>query len=260
MIYHRQKQGIRIAEIWYTNAEIRSALEAEPDIIRCHYMDELPAHAFSVEHLYTLLIDLTQDEDTIFSHFNKTTQNEARRSKTKDNVIPVTKFHCGCTDQSILEDYITFFNRFAHSKDRDCVDFSDYEPFFRASTLCIRSIDDNETNEPLTMHCYILSDGRARLHQSASLFRNSEDKEERNKVSRANRFLHFDDMLYFKNQGIPYYDFGGWYGGDSDREKLAINRFKEAFGGNKHTEYSCIIPVTVKGKLSTFARRILKGR
>ena len=43
-------------------------------------------------------------------------------------------------------------------------------------------------------------------------------------------------------------------------EKLSINKFKETFGGKKHPEFSCIIPVTMKGKISTFVRSVLKKK
>lgn len=260
MIYNRTKKGIKIAEIWYNNTEIETALQSGTDIIRCHYMDSLPPGASAVENLYTLLIDLSRTEEEITSGFDKTTKYQANRGKTKDNVTAETFFSCGEKDMARFDIYIRFFNDFAKTKNRGTVSFSDYEQFLTAGNICVRCIKDNETGEPLVMHCYVVSDGKARLHQSASLFRNNEDKEARNRVGRVNKFLHLDDMLYFKEQGIPYYDFGGWYGGNTDTEKLSINKFKEAFGGEKHPEYSCIIPVSFKGKLSTFVRNILKKK
>ena len=67
-------------------------------------------------------------------------------------------------------------------------------------------------------------------------------------------------MLYFKNMGLAYYDLGGWYGGNTDKEKLAINEFKEAFGGEKTREYTYLLPLTLFGKAASCLSGLLKGR
>jgi lipid II:glycine glycyltransferase (peptidoglycan interpeptide bridge formation enzyme) len=107
------------------------------------------------------------------------------------------------------------------------------------------------------MHAYVISDNTARLHQSCSLFRNSDNSEYRNLVARANRYLHWDDIVYFKKLGLLWYDLGGWYGGNENKEQLAINVFKESFGGLLKEEYSYFIPWTIKGKISIFFHSIL---
>jgi lipid II:glycine glycyltransferase (peptidoglycan interpeptide bridge formation enzyme) len=103
-------------------------------------------------------------------------------------------------------------------------------------------------------------DTRARLFYSASHFRKSEDSELRNLIGRANRLLHWEDIRFFKEMGLSCYDFGGWYGGREDVEKLAINQFKESFGGEKQREYTYIVPVTAIGKIAAFFHSIVKGR
>jgi lipid II:glycine glycyltransferase (peptidoglycan interpeptide bridge formation enzyme) len=104
------------------------------------------------------------------------------------------------------------------------------------------------------MHAYVVSDSTARLHQSSSLFRVREDNEYKNLVGRANRLLHWEDMLYFKRKDVRWYDFGGWYGGEatsqSYREQLLIDQFKESFGGEKKREYSFIEPASFWGKIA----------
>lgn len=260
MIYNRIKKGFKIAEIWYNNSEIPLALQLKPDIIRCHYMDNLTPNAVSKENLFTFIIDLSQSEEEITKDFAKNTRYEINRGRTKDSVQTETFFSTGSKNMEKIQQYIDFFNNFAQSKKRGTVDFTDYEKFFHKDTLCIRVVRDSATLEALSMHAYIVSDGKARLHQSSSLFRNLDDGNERNRIGRVNRFLHFDDIMYFKEQGISFYDLGGWYGGNDDQQKLAINQFKEAFGGKKKPEYSFIIPVTIKGKLSIIVRKFMLGR
>lgn len=70
----------------------------------------------------------------------------------------------------------------------------------------------------------------------------------RNLIGRANRFHHWQDMLRFKQAGIRVYDFGGWYQGTTDTEKLGINRFKAEFGGTVVTNYNCKLLLTAKSR------------
>jgi lipid II:glycine glycyltransferase (peptidoglycan interpeptide bridge formation enzyme) len=112
------------------------------------------------------------------------------------------------------------------------------------------------------MHAYVVSDNTARLYQSSSLFRNSQSGDYKNLVARANRLLHWEDMLYFKRlDGIRWYDFGGWYGGaassQSYREQLLIDQFKESFGGENKREYSFIEPASFLGKIAVSAHSML---
>jgi hypothetical protein len=153
-----------------------------------------------------------------------------------------------------------YFNEFTASKNRSSVTYSDLRQFYEAGTLCVRYVTAQDKSIVHTMHAYIVSDRRARLHQSSSHFRNSSDSEFRNLVGRANRYLHWDDMLYFKNMGLEYYDFGGWYGGQSNTEKLAINQFKESFGGEKQPEYTYTVPVTLPGKAAVFFQKLIKPK
>jgi len=55
-------------------------------------------------------------------------------------------------------------------------------------------------------------------------------------------------MLVFKAAGVRRYDFGGWYAGSADIERLHINRFKEGFGGHVIGYFTCELGVTLLGK------------
>ena len=257
MIYYRKKSGLSIADVWYDAAAVPST---KCDILRFHYIDVLPHKCESKENLFTILIDLSKSEDEIFSGLDKTTKYQAMRAKERDNVTTETFLALGEQQNDKLMQYISFFNDFASSKGRGLISLPDLEEFYKEGTLCIRAIRENETGNILAMHCNVVSDGRARLHQSASHFRGSDDSSFRNLIGRANRYLHWDDILYFRHEGAAFYDFGGWYGGDSDKEKIAINAFKEAFGGEKISEYSCMVPVTMIGHLSCIARKILRKK
>jgi lipid II:glycine glycyltransferase (peptidoglycan interpeptide bridge formation enzyme) len=75
-----------------------------------------------------------------------------------------------------------------------------------------------------------------------------------------NRCLHWNDMRWFKREGIPTYDLGGWYNGIQDEEKLRINKFKEEFGGTIVKNYNCVQGVTLKGKVALLINRHFRKR
>jgi lipid II:glycine glycyltransferase (peptidoglycan interpeptide bridge formation enzyme) len=260
MIYYYRKNLINIAEIWYNTGE---RPEKKTDILRYKFADQKKDNAASAEDLYTILIDLSGDEDALFSKIRKNTRYEINRANNRDGVKGITFLELNEKNKGKAGQYIDFYNKFADSKDRSHIDFSDIEQFYNTGTFCIRCVVREGEADFLSAHAYVVSDNTARLHQSSSLFRSSDDVEYRNLVSRANRFLHWDDMVYFKNGGrVLYYDFGGWYGGEgtteSFKEQLLINQFKESFGGEKKQEYSYIIPLTMKGKFAVCIRTIIK--
>jgi lipid II:glycine glycyltransferase (peptidoglycan interpeptide bridge formation enzyme) len=95
--------------------------------------------------------------------------------------------------------------------------------------------------------------------QSASLFREADEVSYRNMIGRANRLLHWEDILYFKDQGYEIYDLGGVTLNQSNKEGQAIARFKECFGGSLVKEYKSWIPVSFKGWV-LFGFKVLTGR
>jgi hypothetical protein len=97
-------------------------------------------------------------------------------------------------------------------------------------------------------HAYVISDGRARLLYSASLFR-EQDKSLQALIGRINRWLHWQDILEFKRRGFRIYDFGGLFSDESSAMAAGINKFKEGFGGVRTLNYDCTAALTWKGRL-----------
>lgn len=250
----------RIAEVWYNSREKPSQ---NVDVMRYKFVGEKQGKAASFEELYTLLLDLDEPEDVLFSRVRKNTRYEINRAKNRDKVTCATLLQGNEKDERKTGQYIDFFNVFADSKGRSHVTFSDVESFYNSGTFCIRSVETDAEHIILTMHAYVVSDNIARLYQSSSHFRASDDAEYRAMVGRSNRLLHWDDIIYFKKMGLKWYDFGGWYGGTETtgtyQEQLLINQFKESFGGEKKAEYSYIVPVSLRGSIAVFSHDLIKG-
>jgi hypothetical protein len=117
----------------------------------------------------------------------------------------------------------------------------------------------DSAEQPLVWHAYHRGSERVTLLYSISFFRTHSDKAEQAMIGRANRLLHWSDMIYFKVAGVRTYDFGGWYEGSTDTERLRINKFKEQFGGEVVKNYICEQALTVKGALFLKLRSKLLG-
>lgn len=169
---------------------------------------------------YTRMIDLGKyDEESLLSSFAKNTGYEIRKAE-RDGIL----FEL----ETSYDLYIDFYNSFARSKGLGEIgpDVKDYSN----NLLITKAVHDNET---LVMHSYLYDDTvkRASLYHTASLFRNEHDSKKRRMISRANRFLHYKDMLFFLQQNYRAYDFGGYAYETKDPERIKINEFKDSFHG-----------------------------
>jgi len=245
-----KRRGVRIGECWFSEKE-----PAGVDIVR---FKQRPDHAGSAkfEEFSSLLVDLAKSEEDIFAGFDKTTAYQARRSETKDGVEAAFDAH---PDAEALARYAAYFDGFAAQKGLSAMDRPLLKAYADAGVLVISSVTREGSAEPLVVHGYIALGERARLLHSASLFRGEQSNEERNVVGRANRMLHWADMKYFKGAGFKVYDFGGWYSGELDEEKLRINRFKEGFGGAIEVTYNYSETRTARGRLLLLAQRLRRA-
>ncbi|WP_020614565.1 hypothetical protein [Sediminispirochaeta bajacaliforniensis] len=246
-----QGKYVSVAEMWFQPPT--SSVKGF-DILDLRQVESPPEHA-RCHQFSTLLFDLTRTEDELFSDISKGTASKIRRARDRDG-IEVYSYE---RDDDALLRFAEFYAEFARSKGMSPVSFTYLKACLEAGELVLREARFSEQDETIVWHSYIASSGRARLLHSSSLFRNSNDSSFRNLVGRANRFLHWDDMLWFKTKGFTTYDLGGWYTGSEDQAKLAINRFKEDFGGRAVTEYNCRKPLTLKGSLYLLSRR-LRGK
>jgi hypothetical protein len=247
MLQYRNK-WLTIAEVWFDEP----SEHLKVDVVRYNQ-----AHSFipgaKCKPFYTLVIDLGLGENDLWTRIDKDTRYEIRRAKAKD------RLSCGIWDQAdydMLEQFTRFYNSFAVQKRREEAPSKRLEMLARANMLDIswmRTLDEG----PIVYHVHILAAGRPRLLYSASLFRSVGDTNYRALVGRANRLLHWEDIVRFKAEGMRTYDFGGWYEGKEDAERLRINTFKAAFGGSVEKGWDAEKLVSRRARLTLpLARRI----
>lgn len=168
----------------------------------------------------TKVIDLTASEDGIFGQFGKNTQYKIRRAR-RDGVT--------CHFDGDPATFHGFYNQVAKDQGRWPIPPGRIEAAAAEACISYARLDDTV----LVMHCTLIDRTlrRARLWYSCSRHVLEDSSEFRNTVGRANRLLHFEDMRHLKNEDLIIYDFGGYSADKTDHKKMAINAFKDGFGG-----------------------------
>ena len=172
---------------------------------------------------FTVKVDLKKAVEEI----KETTLYEVNRSERDGLEFSIVKDH---------EIFISYYNDFARNLNLNLIKSLEFN-----GNILITSVKKNDNI--LAMHAYILDKhcNRVRLFATASSRFNFDDNKEKRLVGRANRFLHYRDMLFFKNLNFTIYDFGGYAMNTTNKSLQGINKFKIGFGGEIFEEY-CYTP------------------
>lgn len=248
MIVYRNKL-IRILEGWH--GEEPEATDV--DIIR-RFQQPQPIAGMICRDFYTILIDLNNDQAALLQNIKPDTRYEIRRS-TREGFV----YHLW-TGQAppVFSEFCDYYDEFALRKSQRQLR-RDWLSLLSANGSLNLSRIAEASGETLIWHAYHRGQSRATLLYSASLVPAGAASAQRNRVGRANRFQHWQDILRFKAAGLAQYDFGGWYEGQSDQKRLQINKFKEEFGGEIVRNFICERPLTWKGSLFLRVRKSLLG-
>jgi hypothetical protein len=203
------------------------------DVFACLFQPK-PLSGWRSYEGQTRVIDLHAELDAIFARFAKGTRYDIKRAKRDGIETSVV----ASPTQGQLEEFMDYFDRFAGSKGVPRIHRAQLRAFASAMKLGL-SFARSADGAVLAAHAYLLTDRRARLTHSASLFRLEQVPAARSRIGRANRLLHWDDLSTFRTMGTQWYDFGGWYHGSRNEALLKINAFKEEFGGELVKEWSC---------------------
>lgn len=251
---------MKIRDFWFEDDRNKKE-EKGADFAEYHDMLQLPknmAGFIGKAERMTLISDLTVEKDIIQAAFRKNTRYEIRRAQKegcKANFLGV--------DEIKQQDILIHKINQEHTKlfKKKGVRVKDEYDFMHAAAqkgMLIVSTAEVEDLGVCVYHVYVVGNQIARLLHSISVFRDTESNYERNAVGRANRYLHFEDMLYLKEIGYTTYDWGGY---SDDEEVKSISDFKLSFGGEKRTVYTVFYATSLAGRLiSGVVKRIkLKG-
>jgi hypothetical protein len=205
---------------------------------------------YPLQTSHTIKINMLADEVGISAGFNKNTRYEIRRAES-DGLNCLWLAQPNAAD---IAAFTSFYDEFAIAKGLAVLNPGELLRYADAGKLALSHAQKN--GECLVWHAYFMGFTTAVLLHSASLFRKEESTEIRQVIGRANRWLHWQDMLRIKANGIEVYDLGGWYSGETDTVLLQINKFKEGFGGEIVCEYSGFTAKTFIGTLVIIFKKL----
>lgn len=239
----------KIGIVYYDDVQNNS--DEVVDVIEYYHQSKVEKDCH-FKKLYTLTIDLGADENAIFDKIKKNTRYEITRAIQRDNLKSTYWFEDSINK---IDEFLLYYNDFAGSKGLPLLKsnrLQEYAMNNRLDISCVTSF----SGEPFCWHVYYRTDDEVRLLFSVSLTFRQQTSDIKQIIGRANRALHWYDIKRFKNSHIKLYDFGGWYEGTSDQQKIGINKFKEEFGGIIREYYDYSVARSLKGKLYVSLKKI----
>ena len=240
-----------IEEVWFDEQP-----EEKPMVDVLHYIERThPIEGIQFDEFYTMLLDLTQDQNELWEKLGKNNKYKIKRAEQKDKTIYLY-WDKNNIDNNILNDFFDFYDIFSSSKGLKKLQRARVKSFADAGILDLSLVKSNE-GIPLVWHAHCCVQNKAVFFYGASL-KDYKDTSYQSLLGRANRYHHWQDILRFKELEILTYDFGGWYAGNTDQKLLNINKFKEEFGGEIVKNYRCLHGLTLKGKLCINLYKMLR--
>lgn len=229
MIVSEKTYGpLRYRKRWFA----RQAVLHEPWLtMYAQYLGQEPPSGWVTEKFFTVLTHLDTDAEGHLGRMKKGTAYEIRRAEKDDLEFSIQ------TDQSA---FLDFYNRFARNKKLGLLGPSHLTSLGPHLWLSMVSQEEH----PLAYHAYVVDkqESRARLLYSAQL----QQGYDRALLGRANRWLHFRDLLSLQESGLLIYDWGGISEPGSDPQREGINQFKLGFGGEVVQEQNCYSPLLAR--------------
>ena len=173
---------------------------------------------FICEYSPTIIVDLLQDEKTIWKNVSSTTRNNINRAKREGVEIKIN------TD---FDKFKTLYNEFVKEKKFKTGD-ENLEVIKQYGTLFTAYKDNELLGGLLTIE----DETNIRMFVYCSKRLKTFNKNKLNLISWANRALIWSVIMYGKEKGFKIFDLGGYYPGDDKNDpRYKINLFKTKFGG-----------------------------
>lgn len=182
-----------------------------------NYLGDIIPFGYKCRKGHTSIINLQNNEDTIFMGMKSNYRNEIRKAMSLD---------ISSLKEDNVEDFINYYNNFAIKKDLPTIKENNilkYSHFCISKALYLDNV--------LAYHAYIIDDDNkiVRLLYSCSV--RLSDCVDSKIIGYANKYLHYQDILCFKKDNYKFYDFAGVCLNPDDKEKYSIGLFKRGFGG-----------------------------
>lgn len=242
----------RFERIWFQKEIIK--VKSDAHVLRYMRLENIEekkrANADKAETLWTLL---DKDSNELMSEMRKQVRYEIRRAEKEDIEI----FYYSSKDiinKSLLDTFEKAYNHFCEISGREYV-----KSFFNKKRVKSYAdyngiiMSEARFEKGKIYHIYVADGNLALLHFSVSDFRNKDV--DNNLAGRANKLLHYKDLLFFREHGYNVYDWGNV---SSFENPNGIDNFKISFGGVPKVVYSVYIANGFIGKFLLMVKAILE--
>jgi hypothetical protein len=246
MILYRSR-GALYGECWFEEAPAQVGI----DVLALRQRTS-PLVGARCQPFFTTFNDLTVGDEELLGRFGGNCREKIKRADRRDELALETLEDPGAR----LGEFVACYDAFAAQKGLRRAD----ERWLRGACAAgqLRLSRVTRHGETLAWNAYVTSGRDVWFQHGVSRFRDVPE-EQRAVVARANRWLHWRSMLWFREQGYARYDWGGLFEHEDTAEQAGINRFKREFGGREVSSYDCFVPLTVKGHLRLGLNRLGDG-
>lgn len=252
MICITEKYGpFHIKRVWFNNS-----LECGCTLLRQMRIDEPSSLRTARNELsYTVISDLTVDKEDLLANARKTVRNEIRRAEKDGLSLSFFDSEKLSKHPEIVEEFESAYKKFAEQLQNETVKAAyqrkKIDQYILAKCLMITK---SKKDSLCVYHAYVYDENETVLIFSVSDFR--DDCVDKNFAGRANKFLHYKDMLLFKEMGLLRFDWGNI----SDPDNFnGIDLFKLSFGGSIEKKYNILLGRNLIGKLFVYFYNRKKG-
>ena len=239
---NRAKFIWNVKEVWFS--------DKPHDIEGCDFLvfnnckEKVEMSDFIRSEHQTLVIDMRKGIEDIWKNMSKSSCRYMINGAGKNNIRVIVN--------QKIEDFIKINKSFRRKKNLPALKLS-VDFIKKNGILFVAELN----GEVLGGQFYLTDKHNMRWLVGASK-RLSEDKDKSRMVGMANRLLVWEAIKYGKKMGLINFDLGGYYVGNTDNEKISINRFKESFGGKVMSYYSYKKYYSKFYKILTYFRNIIK--
>lgn len=236
LIHLYKKYCLSITKIYFSDVIIET--NSDLDI----YKQYLGKDVISNDCFHTLIIDLNQSVENIRMNIRKNYIHRINQAVKKHGID--IKY----IDQPNLiqlDEFIKRYNNVAITKGYTKINHNNFLKL-RNNILISFAIYNKEI---ICGHLYIYDEKRIR--QCNSFILNSLNSESiKNISSKANKYLHYSDILYSKKKNFKTFDLGGIFNLDPITKGVTI--FKLGFSNKIEKSYGFMLGKNLKGKLIIF--------
>lgn len=224
------------------------------DIIRSHQVQR-PISGATCEPFGTLVLDLTRSSDAIFADIKADVRRMIRKADREGITWEIVDSH----DPKERDRLADFYDRCRALKKLPPVSRALFRRLARQDALAL-SVVRSDDGAVLAANSYVVTRHRARSIYTAAVFRDPDAAEKKGMIARAGRTMWWHDIVHFQKTGVPLFDFGGYYRGDDDEQKLRVSSYKADFGGQPRQEFNCEQAITFRGRVALWALHQLRAR